>query len=281
MILTIRSATGEMRLTDSVVLTQAEGLNGLSRAVQAIDLATADGTVLVGAKMQARDIRLRVKLLRDVVATRNEIIRICAQESMTLKLTRGERSYVLPCASRGVSHDAQDASLVTITLYVPLPYWRSEFAKTVWIAGWASVFEFPIEIPESGIEFSTRTETRVVNVKNDGAIETGAIFTFSARSNVVNPAVYMAMDGSRYIKITTSMESGDVISINTTRGQNAAQLTVYRSSTGKTSNAFSLLDPGSEFLQIAPGDNLIRYDADSGAGALDVSVSIDELRSGV
>lgn len=281
MILTIRSAAGEMRLVDGVALLQAEGLHDLNRATHTIDQATSDGTVLVGSKVQSRSVRLRVKLRRDVVAARNDIIRICAQKDMTLVLNRGASTYVMPCTAQGVSHEAQDGSKITIALYVPIPYWRAEIAKTVWIAGWSAAFEFPVEIPEEGIEFGTRTETRVVNVKNDGSVETGCIIAFSARSNVTNPAVYMAANSARYIRIITSMSAGDVVTINTARGQNAAQLTIYRAATGETGNAFSLLDTGSEFLQIAPGDNLIRYDAETGADALDVSITIDELYAGV
>lgn len=281
MILTIRSAAGEMRLAGGAALLQAEGLHSLNRAMHTIDQATSDGTVLVGSKVQARTVRLHIKLLRDVVALRNDIICICAQGNMTLALSRGAGTYIMPCTAQGVTHDAQNGSKISITLYVPVPYWRAEIAKTVWIAGWAAAFEFPVEITGDGIEFGTRTETRVVNVQNSGSIETGCTITFSARSNVTNPAVYMAANSGRYIRIVTSMSAGDVVTINTTRGQNAAQLTIYRADAGESYNAFSLLDPGSEFLQISPGDNLIRYDADAGADALDVSITIDELFAGV
>lgn len=281
MYLTIKSDAGELRLTNGIALTHANGLHGLTRTVQTIDLSTADGAIITGSKLQPRDVQLRVKILHDVVRTRGEIIRICAQREMTLLLTRGSRSYVMPCIAQGVTHGTQDASELTINLYVPTPYWRAEWTKTVWIAGWMAAIEFPLEIPEDGIEFATRTDTRVVDVQNAGAVAVGAVFTISARSDVSNPRVYMAQDSERFLRIITDLEAGDEVTVNTTRGLNVAQMTIFRAGTGETQNAFSLLDPDSEFLQIVPGINQISYDADVGADALDVSIRIEEMYLGV
>jgi hypothetical protein len=64
------------------------------------------------------------------------------------------------------------------------------------------------------------------------------------------------------------MANGDVIDIYT----QFAGKKVVKTSGGTTSNAFSLLDVGCTFLQLSVGENLLRYDADSGLDQLEVSL---------
>lgn len=275
MYLVLRSAAGSVALTDDIVLTQADGLYGVSHAIQTVDYANADGEAITGIKQQSRSVKLQVKIMRNVVRLRRKIVAICARQDVTLELHRGSETYLLDCTAKNVSSAATNGAILTVGLFAPQPYWRANTEKIVWVAGWENLFSWPCEITEEGIEFGRRTETSVVKVINNGAIETGMLITFYARSDVINPALYDASDSDRYIRFTVTLGTADRLEVNTTRGRNMARMTVVRAN-GEEENAFPMLDPRSVFLQLAPGENQLRYDADDGNEVLDVSIALRE-----
>lgn len=123
-----------------------------------------------------------------------------------------------------------------------------------------SLFEFPFSIPAAGIPFSGIQAGVEKSIINDGDLETGVQITITATGTVQNPKIYFTDAGTHMI-INTTLESGDVIRIDTREGHKAITLT----SGGVTSNLIGSLEYGSTWLNLVPGDNLALADADSGA----------------
>ena len=76
------------------------------------------------------------------------------------------------------------------------------------------------------------------------------------------------MDTGEYIRINTTMQSGEEIHVFT----HFAGKRVTKIIGTTESNAFSLLDVGSTFLQLTAGRNTLRYDAESNIDLLEVSI---------
>ena len=76
------------------------------------------------------------------------------------------------------------------------------------------------------------------------------------------------MDSGEFIRILTTLNSGDEFHIYT----HFAGKRVISIIGGTESNAFYLLDTDSNFFQLSPGINNLRYDASSNLQLLDVSV---------
>ena len=85
------------------------------------------------------------------------------------------------------------------------------------------------------------------------------------------------MDTQEFIKMNVTLDAGDVLSISTGYGRKEVSL----KRRGIVSNAFRYMDVDSTYLQLAAGDNLFRYDAESNLENLEVSIYHDDLYLGV
>ena len=148
------------------------------------------------------------------------------------------------------------------------PFWREAEEARNDIAAWVPSWEFDFEIPEEGVELGYREPSVIVNVYNEGDVRSGMRVEFRAIGTVVNP-VLLNVETQEYIKlINTTMEAGDVITINTEYGQKGA--TLVRG--GEVIDYFRHIDVDSTFMQLAIGDNVFRYDAESGIEALEATI---------
>ena len=154
-----------------------------------------------------------------------------------------------------------------ISLICPDPFLKDVNTTKSEIAIWRNVFEFPLELFEEGIELGYREPSLIVNVFNSGDVACGMKIQFKALATVVNPSLFN-VNNREYFKINKTMEAGEVITV-TTHFQNKR---VELNKNGVVSNAFNWIDLNSTFLQLEPGDNLLRYDADNGIDNLEVSI---------
>ena len=124
--------------------------------------------------------------------------------------------------------------------------------------------------PEEGIELGYREPSVIVNVYHEGDVKSGMRVEFKAIGTVVNP-VLLNVNTQKYLKlIDTTMVAGDVITINTDYGSKGATLT----RDGEAIDYFRHIDADSTFMQLAIGDNVFRYDAESGVTALEATISV-------
>lgn len=138
------------------------------------------------------------------------------------------------------------------------------------IAATIATFHFPLIIStnlyERGIVFGYRQPSLTAKVTNKGAVEVGMKIVFKAIGELTNPRL-IDVDTREFVAIEKSMVAGEEIVINTNVGEKSIQ--------GKTgnedySNYFMYKDLDSTWLQLRLGDNLFRYDADSGLDNLEV-----------
>lgn len=154
-----------------------------------------------------------------------------------------------------------------VSLYCPDPFFKDVVETKEEIAIWQPSFEFSLEIPEEGIEMGYRESSLIVNVFNEGAVESGMTIKFKALATVENPSLFN-VNTREYFKINRTMEAGEVITV-TTHFQNKR---VQLNKGGVISNAFNWIDLDSAFLQLDIGDNLLRYDASLGLSNLEVDI---------
>ena len=165
------------------------------------------------------------------------------------------------------SNSEQNYQNFSISLLAPNPYWQDTSTTKEEIAIWRGAFEFPLELFEEGIELGYREPSLIVNVFNSGDVSCGMRIQFKALATVVNPNLFN-VNTREYFKINRTMEAGEVITV-TTHFQNKK---VELNKNGVISNAFNWIDLNSTFMQLEPGDNLLRYDADDGIDNLEVSI---------
>lgn len=147
------------------------------------------------------------------------------------------------------------------------PYYYYQEESMVDVAMWIGGLEFPLEIPEGGLEIGYRTNSFFANLVNNGQSPTGMEVYFRANGTVKNPSI---MDATTYeeFKIITDMKAGDVIILNTNRGKKS--LTLLQNNV--RTNIFSRRKMNSKFIQLQVGDNIIKYDAELGVDNLDIQI---------
>lgn len=154
-----------------------------------------------------------------------------------------------------------------IDLICPNPYWQDLNSSKVGIAYWRGTLEFPLELTEEGIELGIREPSLIVNVDNPGDVECGMTLEFKAISTVINPII-INVNTQELIKLNRTMESGEVITVNTHFGNKRVESKLN----GITSNSFNYLELESTFMQLDVGDNLFRYDAEENINNLEVNI---------
>jgi hypothetical protein len=141
---------------------------------------------------------------------------------------------------------------------------------------WTPLFEFELEIPESGMEFGTRQPSQIITVDNVGDVSCGCQIVFKALVTVTNPEL-MNVDTGEVLRMNTTMTAGEELRVYT----HFAGKRVVRHTGQAQTNAFSQLDTDSTFLQLDTGRNTLRYSAAENIDLLEVSIYYRPLFLGV
>lgn len=147
------------------------------------------------------------------------------------------------------------------------PLWRDITEKRDEIALWIGDFSFPLQMMPTGIEIGHRSPSLIVNCYNGGDVESGMRIEFRALATLSNPSLFNVKT-REYVKINKGMVAGEVLSVSTYFGDKRITDTLN----GVETNAFNYIDVNSTFLQLEQGDNLFRYDADTGLDNLEVRI---------
>lgn len=154
-----------------------------------------------------------------------------------------------------------------ISLLCPSPFFETLDDVREELAMWEPLFSFALEIPQSGFEFGARQPSQIITVDNIGDVPCGCQIIFKALGMVMNPEL-MNVETGGYVRVNKAMNSGEELHVFTHFAGKRVVSIVGQSE----SNAFSLLDTGSIFLQLAAGHNTLRYSAAVNMDLLEVSI---------
>ena len=155
---------------------------------------------------------------------------------------------------------------LTLSLICPDPKWYALDDQLTELAVWEGMIEWPLEIIEP-FEVTRKVNSLIGNVVNPSAVPMGLTVTFQASGVVVNPSLY-DVNRQQLMQISTTMHAGDQIVITTGDGNKRVKLI----SGGVTTNINNLMAYPPHWLQAQQGDNLYRYNADSGIDSLSVTI---------
>ncbi|URN83483.1 phage tail family protein [Acetobacterium wieringae] len=236
-----------------------------------------DGNTYLGSTLDEKDINLTIALLGKTTeqysSYREKLYRVFNPKlgEGCLVYDDGIKELKIKCIPEKVPFmknitQSKGTGLINLTANEPL--WVDLLEKRDEIALWAADFEFDLEIPEdTGIDIGHREPSLIVNCLNDGDVETGIRIEFKALATLVNPSLFN-VNTREFIRIKKTMAAGEVISISTYFGNKR----IISRLNGVETNAFYSIDEDSTFLQLSQGDNLFRYDAESGLDNLEVTI---------
>jgi len=135
------------------------------------------------------------------------------------------------------------------------------------LAAWMSAFSFELKIPIEGFELGYRQPSQIMTLDNIGDVACGCRIVFRALGAVRDPDI-TDMNTGHFLCINKTLDPGEEIHVHT----HFAGKRVLSVDEQTETNAFSFLDTGSTFLQLAPGRNTLRYGAAENMDLLEVSV---------
>ncbi len=251
------------------------GLAGIDNTIYKTNSMGQHGDTYIGQRFEPREITIEGSInSRDkdqVLELRRKAEKILNAE-LDAKLVYTYKDFVRVIDCKVDGSPKFRTKSVFMQYEIPLiccnPFWKEETEAKNDIAAWISSWEFDFEIPEEGIELGYREPSIIVNVYNDGDVKSGMRVEFRAVGTVVNP-VLLNVNTQEYIKlIDTTMEAGDVITIDTNYGSKGVTLTRQ----GETVDYFRHIDVESTFMQLGIGDNVFRYNAEAGVTNLEASI---------
>ena len=256
-----------------------EGLNPPKADIYTKAVASLDGGKFKSSKLQMRNIVLTIKINGDAEANRLHLYEYFRTGAWCkVYYSNGSRNvYIegycetIECPLFTVKQQMQ------ISIVCPNPYLKS--IRTIYadISKSFGDFEFPFEIEEEGIEFSRYDSGREVTILNNGEIDNGIEITLTAVSGaVVNPIIYNSHTYD-YLKLNLTLAEGDIIVINTNRGNKSVKKILNAIET----NMINYLESGSTWLQLKVGSNRFTYTAESNEENLRVEFESNLLYEGV
>ena len=263
-----------------------DGIAGVTNVLYSTNSMGQHGDTYVGQRIEARDIditgHINAKDKAQAYELRRSLLKVLNPElSSTLAYEFGGFKRVINCRLHAVPKLERKSLVIAFTIALDClnPFWREEDEQKEDIASWVAAWEFPCEIekdnPESMI-FGYRAESVIVDCYNEGDVSTGMRVRFTALGTVTNP-ILLNVDTGEFLKLNVTMQTGDVIEINTQYGSKGATLT----RDGEKTDYFRYVDVDSTFMQLEIGDNNFRYDAESGVNSMQVSIFYNKEYLGV
>jgi phage-related protein len=255
-----------------------DGLNPPAALINMIEISGVDGAHFNSSRINTRNIVIMINIKAPVEKNRIALYAYFKAKRYVKVIYRNESRDVY--AEGYVETFENDLFTMLqqpqISIICPNPFWLSSQDTSVEFSSTQALFEFPMDNPVGGLEFSSidRLTTTLINA---GEVATGGIIRLRATSDgVQSPTFYNRTTGA-YFGLSTSMQEGDEIVINTLTGEKS----VKRIRSGTETNLLSLRTSGSAWIVFEPGENEISYSATHGQAYLKVSVELTQKFEGV
>lgn len=256
------------------ILTNIEGTGGVDTEIYTSNSPNQDGTSYHGNALSPRVLIIEGGIVginkEDMFNKRAELSRVFSPKGTgILTYINDAKEYHIECIVEQApvwGEKVRKLQEFMLQLYCPIPFWLDELIKEE-IALWRGAFEFPLEILSDGIEMGYRESNLIINVFNKGDVPCGMKIEFIALATVENPSLF-DVNTREFIKINQTLIAGDVLTIETTFANKRIEL----NRGGEVSNIFNFIDLDSDFLQLSVGDNVLRYDAETGIDNLEASI---------
>ncbi len=268
------------------VIREVTGISDIDDTIYSTNSMEQHGDTLVGVRFEPRIIEIKGKITeRDHEAgarLRRQALKILNPElDGTLTYTFGDFARKITAKVDGTPKFTHPDlfEVFNITFKCLSPFWLENEVKREEIAGWIADWIFPTVIDKddpTSMIYGHREPAIIVDVYNSGHVSAGMKVEFKALGALTNPQIFN-VNTREFMKVNYTMAAGDKIIIDTSFGSKSIRLI----SQGVESNIYRYMDVDSTFMQLDIGDNLFRYDADSGVDNLDVVISYNPQYLGV
>lgn len=273
--LTIENKLGQrLELTNKesdYQIVSISGLNPPNATIQSASVAGMDGSRFASAKLGERNVVITIKINGNIEANRLFLYKYFKTKHYCkiYFLNESRHIYVEGYVETIECNLFEIGERMQISIVCNDPYLKAIDEIVYNLSQIIGQFEFPFAFGSGGIEDPTDTDdavefsiiekNRYVNVTNEGDNESGFIIEITAAGTVVEPVIY-SIDTNERIGFSLTLVAGDVLTINTNRGEKSAKLL----HNGSETSCLRYLQRDSAWLKLQVGDNQFTYDATTG-----------------
>lgn len=257
---------------ENVLLEKIDGISKVSFDVKTVK-GNTDGEIYQDSTANKRNLVITLEILKDYKTESAKLFSFFQIRKKGTFIYENKKIdyYVesVDIASEGFPKTA------VISLICPDPKFHDAEDTITEMAATKSLLVFPFTY-NPPFKVSEKVATLIANIRNNSSIPMGLLIEFTASGSVSNPSLTDVYKQT-CIKVITDMVSGDIIRISTVKGHKSVVLI----KNGVEENINNKLYDYSDWLQAYLGDNLFRYNADSGIDNLAVKITTDQCYWGV
>lgn len=259
---------------------EIDGLNPPAATINTSQIALVDGGKYNSAKLKMRSINIAFAIEYNAAQNRIGVYNVLKSKQWIRMYYQGDQRNVYIdgyIQSIDISYFAMK-QVVTVAILCPSPFFLAAQQMINEMKNIINMFHFPFASTESPqIVFGYFSNDAGTTVENQGDVECGMIIELYARSAITNPKIfnYITQD---FIGVNFSMQTSDLITLDTRQGQKTA--TLLRN--GVETNIFNYVMKGSTWLQLEASGSTFVYEVGSGTlGDLLVTFKHYNLYEGV
>lgn len=260
-------------------VTSMTGLNSPPAAISSSVVPTFDGERFNSARLEARNIVITLAINGNAETNRMALNKvILPKRYIKIYYRNNSLNLYIEGYVESFEYDvyADNKIIAQASIICPDPYWKDTEQTGAQLMPVVNLFEFPFSLPEEGIALSELLTITGASITNQGTIQAGLNITIEAGNEVLNPYIINATTGEKML-LHTEMTKGDVITINTTRGNKYIRM--YKD--GATQNIINDMDENSQWISLAIGENSFTYGAEYGAENITVRIEYRNQYGGV
>jgi hypothetical protein len=264
-------ASVTLRQMKPLFLTKLDGAGRIRQTINTFRAPEQDGAFFISSSVDMRNITIEGQIVADSVDAsydyRRHLLRVFTPKQRGTLIYRDRRiSCIVEEAGFSQGNIARSPAFF-ISLLCPSPFFEELNTIREELASWQGNFTFPLELKPPGIELGIRQPSQIITIDNIGDVPCGCEIIFRATGTLSKPEL-TNVDTGEFIRINAAMNAGEEFHVVT---HFAGKSITHRAGTVEN-NAFSMLDVGSTFLQLAAGKNTLRYDAADFMDLLEVSI---------
>lgn len=239
---------------------EIQGLNPPNAVINTSEVALYDGAKFNSSKVEMRTIQLSISINVEAEKNRLALYKVIkTKHPINIYYTNDSRDVFIAGYVESIDIDFfAMKQTAAVSILCPEPYFKAAQSMIQEVSLILGAFHFPFAIEaEKPIPISYYGDIFEINVINVGDIACGLQVEIHMDGPVKNPRIFNR-DTREYIGVNGDFDAGDIIYINTQRGNK--EVTLFNE--GKYVNIFNSLAKGSTWLQLETGDNVLTYDAE-------------------
>lgn len=267
----------ELTHNEAYVIESIEGIDPPEAVINVVKNANADGSVFNSAYVNERQIIITLAINGPAEDNRINLYKYFKNKYPTrLYYKNGARDVYIDGYCKNIQISFFNLKQIAqIIIICPDPFFKNSDNELINFSSIDPLFEFPFEIEEP-IAFSEILAEVQKNIINKGDVDAGMKLVINITGSVTNPIIYNS-ETNQYFKLNASFISGDEIVIDTEFMKKSVTLT----RNGAITSLVNVIQNGSTWMQLLPGDNLLTMSADSGSEYLSAYILVSDLYEGV